>query len=249
MRRQPLSGLVDGSTLIFLLPMYPALQTINVYLGTTLVDSSAYAFYQDSGVVQFGVAPTVQPTADYTAIQLTNQQIIYYLWAGFQFMESLHKRGLALSSSNSAYAMASPTSTHIYVCQGPLAAGALPSDPLAGNLVFSTSQLQRGWLEKCAEFAYLDSMMVESALGDVDVTQRVGGIRIATAHRSSNIREAKKTLLEEVVVAMYAALDEIDPTGAHYGQAAAQIHTSYYANTWNWQNRSGILIPDGVDKW
>jgi len=249
MRRQPLAGLVDGSNKIFLCPLYPILSTgLKVYLDTTLQTlTTHYTVDTASGTITFVSAPSVQPTADYTAIQLSDQQIVYYTWAGAMLMEALWSRKYALSSSNTAYAFASPTDAHIYLCQGPLAAGAVPVDPVIGTLTFSTSQVQRGWLSRCAELAYVDSMMVESALSDINVRERVGGVAITTDHRSANIRQAREALWNEVVSAMYAALDEFDSTGAHYGKIATPMHTEYYTDNWNWQNNSGILVPSGIN--
>ena len=247
-RRQPLAGIVDGSNKVFLCPTYPVLAAgFVLYLGATVQTlTTQYTLDTSSGVVTFGTAPAVQPTADYTAIQLSQTQMNYYNWAGFNLMESLWARKYMLSSSATSFTFASPTDTNMYVCQGPVSSGAVPTDPLAGSLTFSTSQAQRGWLERCAEFAYLDSMSSEAALSDVDVTERVGGIRIATSHRSQNIVKAKQEMWCELLSSMYSALDEWDSSGAHYGSAAAQIHSNYYTQTWNWQNNNGILAPTSM---
>jgi hypothetical protein len=248
MRRQPAAGLVDNTTRLFVLPMYPCLQSITLYVNDAVV-SSGYTFYRDTGTIEFMVAPSAQPVADYTAIQLTNAQITYYLWAGFQLMEALWSRKYLLSSSSMAYAMALPTDTAIYLCQGPLATGGTPSDPITGDKTFSTSPLQRAWLERCAEIAYLDSMAVESALSDVNVRERIGGVAITTEHRSRNIQDARKLLWDQMIQAMYAALDEYDSAGAHYGANATQIRSDYYDNVWDWQNNNGVMVPTGLTNW
>jgi hypothetical protein len=243
MRRQPLAGLVDGTTTVFLLPMYPCKLDLSIYLETTPVTSNEYVFYADTGTVMFYTAPTSQPVADYTAIGLTTAQIVLYLWAGFDLMEALWSRQYALSSSDTAYAMASPSDSHIYICQGPAGVGSTPTDPVVGTQTFSTSRIQRAWLERCAEFAYLDSMVSEAALSDVNVRERVGGVAISTDHRSANILRARDAMWREVIASMYAALDEQYPDGRHYGGAVGQLHTDYYATHWNWQSNNGILAP------
>lgn len=249
MRRQPMGGLVNASNVVFTLPQYPCLSTISVYSGSNLVSAASYNFYSDTGVVQFYNAPSAQPTADYTCIQLTNQQLVYYVLAGFALMESMYSRGFLLSNSPTAYAMASPTDSAIYICQGPLATGGLPTDPVTGNTTFSASPIQRSWLERCAEYAYMDGMSLDAALSDVDVSERVGGVRINTSHRAPNIVRAKESMLSELYSAMYSALDETFSDGRHYGKVAAQQHSSYYNDIFQWQNNNGTLVPTGLGQW
>lgn len=236
--RQPLAGLADGTNLVFQTPLYPVLSTISVYLGGTLQLASAYTLDAAAGTVTFVTAPTVQPTANYTAVGASTQQAVYYAWAGFLLMETVYRRGYSLSNSLSAYALASPTDAHIYVVDGHTV-----SDPAAGTATFSTSIFQRGFLERCTHYAYLDAMASEAALSDVDVTQRAGGIAIRTAHRSPNILRAKEALWNELLKARDEALDEADPTGAHYGGAVTQIHSNFYTSILHWQNDNGLVVP------
>ena len=245
MRRQPLSGLIDGTNKIFMLPMYPVQSPISLYLGTTLQTlTTHYTLDTTTGIVTFVTAPTVQPTADYTALQLTTQQTNYFAWAAFQLMESMTSRGYALSSSNSAYAMAVPTSTNIYLCQGPIATGAVPTDPIVGTVNFSTSILSRSWLAICMQACYLEAMGVQASLSDINFTERVGGVRINTDHRARSIRDAREQMNNLLRDAMFAALDEMYSDGRHYGGHASFPHTQMYTDMFQWQqNATGEWVP------
>lgn len=243
MRRQPLIGLV-GSNKEFMFPTFPVLSTsVKVYVANALVLPANYTLDADMGVVLFNTAPSAQPTADCVAMALSNQQIAYYAWAGFSLMESMWTRNYLLTSSNTAFAFASPTSDHIYVCQGPVSTGGVVTDPSAGQLTFSTSQLQREWMARCMEMAYLDSMQAQAALSDVNVRERMGGIQIQTDHRSQSIGQAKERLWRELWDAMYAALDEWDPSMAHYGGAVDAPHSTMYQQQWQWQTDGTLNIP------
>jgi hypothetical protein len=228
--------------------MYPCSTTIAIYLGTSLLAGTAYTLDTNTGRVTFLSAPTVQPIADYTAIQIPTQQIVNYCWAGFMIAQSLYSRNFVLSKSETAYAPAAPTDTKILVCQGPVSTGEVPVDPLCGTQRFSVSILQKAFLDHCSEYAYLDSMSVEAALSDVDITERVGGIKIQTSHRAQNIMRVKQTLWDSLISSMYSALDEWDPSGRHYGGNAAEIRTQFYTTTLNWQSNQGLLAPVGFVK-
>lgn len=240
-RRAPLSGIVDGSNKIFLLPLYPVLAPIALYLGATLQTlTTQYTLDATTGTVTFVTAPTVQPVANYTSVQLSNQQIVYFAWAGFDLMEGMYSRGYYLSSNSTTYAQAVPTSTNIYICT---LNGTTPVDPAAGTLNFSTSRLQRAWFERCMEFTYLDSMSSNAALSDVNVRERVGGIAISTDHRTKNILSAKKSLWDSLISAIYSALDESEVTNDRYAASGIMPHSDFYESTIQWQLDGDFIIP------
>lgn len=244
--RAPLSGLTDGANKIFYSPHAPFLySSFSAFMyGTAVVAGSFASVDADRGVITFNAAPLVQPLADYTAVPLTQRQIIYFCFAGFDLMESLYTRGLALSSSSSTYVQATPEDDHAYICTSP----ATLSDPTAGSLFFSTSRIQRQLLERCIEFAYLDSLSYESAAGDVNFRERMGGVAVDAIQRPKNLLAARDALWKDVVRAYYAALDEVDPTGEHYAQKISPVHTDEYKDVWQWQtNANGLVIPKWIN--
>ena len=252
LRREPLSGVVDGSNKVFLSPLFPLLATsIAAYENTTLKVSPAYSVDADLGVFTWYAAPSVQPTIDAIAVPLTTAQVTLFAWAGFHLMEALWFRNYLLSSSNSAYAMATYSDTHIYVVQGPLKTGEAVIDPVCGSMTFSTSQLQRGVLSRSIELAYLDAMVHESSLSDVDFSERVGGARVSASRRPSNLKTARDLAYDELINAIYAAMGEEDTTLEHFGMGTLPPHTDEYDQIWHWQDTgkvgsTALYIPAGL---
>lgn len=250
-RRVPLIGIVDGTNRVFLVPHHPILSTdFDLYLGADLEAAAHYTLDADKGVVTFGsaYAPSTQPTADYTAIAASTLQITYFAYAGFGLMEDLAPRGFQLSSSDTVYTPALPDDTYQYVTDADVAVGDVPTDPTTGTVVFSQSRAQREFLARCIELAYIDAMGVDASLSDLDVAERVGGTRINASHRSSNIALMRKTAYQNVMRALYAALDEWYTDGRHYGSFVEPSHSDLYEQVYHWQLRDSgdgrsILFP------
>ncbi len=245
-RREPLSGIVDGVNKTFLTAHPTWLQaSLKVYVETDMYSAGDLALVDaEGGVVQFAAAPSVQPLADYTAVPLTTQQIVYYAWAGFTLMEHLWTRGLLLSSSATTYAQAAYDSAAIYVVSR---SGSAVADPTCGSLTFSTSPTQRAVLAQCIELAYLDSMLFEASLTDVNYRERLGGAAIETLGRPRNIALARNAAYSTLQNAIYAAMDEANPAGDHYGAITTPPHTDEYNTVWEWQSGTNGLIPRGID--
>lgn len=246
-RREPLSGLVDGTNRDFVTPHHPFLyDTFRAYLYGVQLDPGAFAAIDaDGGVVQFNTAPLVQPLADYTAVPLTRRQAIYLAWAGFDLMESLWARGFALSSSDTAYVAATPDDDHAYVVTSP----SVFTDPPCGSLTFSTSRLQQALLARCIEAAYLDLLAYESAAGDLDIRERIGGIAISSSQRPKNLLAMKEQVGKDLVRALYAAMEEYYPDGEQYADYVARVHTNEYRDIWQWQTRTDATITPRWLNW
>ncbi len=245
-RREPLSGMVDGVNDTFLTPHPTWLaDSLKVHVGTEVYGARDLAECDsDGGVIRFYGAPTVQPLADYTAVPLTTQQVVYYAWAGFALMELMWTRGLSLSASDTAFVQAAYDSPAIYVVQR---RDSVVLDPLCGTFTFSTSPRQRAVLAQCIELAYLDAMLYEASLTDVNYRERMGGAGIDASSRPRNIASARQVAADQLRNALYAAMDEANPTGDHYGAIALPPHTDEYRQIWEWQSGDSGMMPRGLD--
>ncbi len=243
-RREPLVGIVDGVNTIFLTSHKPFLyDTLAVYTASPFIPASVYSADADGGVIRLALAPAGQAVADYTAVPLTNRQIIYFAWAGFDLMQSLWSRDLRLSSDANAYSAASADDTHIYICS---VTDNVPTDPVAGSLTFSTSTRQKALLARCIEFAFLDAAMQDAALSDVAVRERFGGIAIDPTRRTKNLVDAKAAQWEDLLRALYAAQDEAyGDNGDQYVVDIDVPHTRDYEWNWQWQYGNNLLFPLG----
>ena len=67
-KRDGLSGLVDGSNKVFRTTYYPLLSSVDIiiYTSGSVVSADDYSVDYDTGAVIFDTAPAVQPEADYT---------------------------------------------------------------------------------------------------------------------------------------------------------------------------------------
>jgi hypothetical protein len=241
-RREPLSGLADGSNTVFLTAHHPFLySTFAAYLYNAAQPAGAFsAIDADGGVVQFNAAPLVQPVADYTVVPLTNRQIIYFTMAGFDWLETLWQRGFALSSSAAAYVRATADDDHAYIVTSP---GTF-TDPTCGSLYFSTSKIQQALLSRCIEMAYLDALAYEAAAVDINIRERLGGISIDASARPKNLLAMKNAVMMDVRRTLYAAMDEYYPNGEHYADKLTPTHTDEYNNIWHWQSDAdGTIFP------
>ena len=247
-RREPLSGLADGVNVLFFTPSAPWLEdTLRIYVGNDMYGAGDLQLCDaDGGLVQFYDAPATQPLADYTAIPLTTQQVIYYAWAGFELMESLWPRGLMLSVQSDTYSPATYESATIYLV-GPTRLSGPVADPVCGSLTFSTSRLQRALLAHCIEMAYLDAMLYEASLTDVNFSERVGGARVDALGRPKNIATARQVAWQSLRNAVLAAMDEAQPNGEHYGLNTVPQHTAEYEQVWQWKSDGTSLVARGVN--
>ncbi len=247
-RREPLSGLVDGSNKIFL-TTHPTLlaSSLKVYLnGVQLDESDIESTDADGGEIVLAAAPTTQPLASYTAVPVSSTQVVLYAWAGFELMQAMWDRGLRLSSDPAIFDPADYDSPAIYVVS---VNGSTCYDPVAGNLTLSTSNVQKQLLSRCMELAYLDAQLSISALSDVDFAERLGGARVNAMGRARNIKLARDNAWEEMDRALFAAMQEADPDGSNTVEFIAPRHTKEYETVWQWQSGSqlGTLVNRGIN--
>ena len=249
LRREPLSGILDGANVVFMAPLFPILASPKVYLGTTLLTvTTDYSVDTDSGVFTFVNPPNVQPSADITVVPLTSSEIALYAWAGFNLMEAEWHRGYLLSSSSSVYAMAAYDSSHIYVVDGGVITGQAVSDPVTGASTFSASQTQRQVIARCTELAYLDSLLYEASLSDVDFAERVGGARVNASRRPTNIKQSRDVAMKQVEDSIMAAMMESDPSLTFLGARRSAPRSTEYSAIWAWEDTGsiGAMVPQLV---
>lgn len=234
-RREPLVGVVDGTNRVFLIPHAPILYASALFrsVADPLTSLAYTSLDADGGEVILAVAPTGQVTYSATAVPVTVAQATLYAWAGFQLMERLWSRDFRLSSNASVYAQAVSSDSHIYVCT---VDGTTPSDPVCGSLTFSTSPLELAFYGLCVEMAYLDSLMTGSAMRDLDIRERAGGIAVNAIRRPENLLKVRQAMQEDLLRAWRAAMDEYYPDGDHYIDMVDVIHTTYYDQNMHWQD-------------
>lgn len=246
-RREPLVGSVDGYNSVFLVPHRPFLvSTLLLYAPSAPLTPVPPSYVDaDGGVVILPSAPSERPTYDCTAVPITLAQTAAYVFAGFQLMEMNWSRGLQLSSSSLTFVPAQVTDPHQYVVQ--VNTNGTMQDPVCGPYTFATSLLQQAFLAQCIELSYLDAQMQESALGDLDISERVGGIRVNASKRATNLRDARVQLQETFLKAWRAAEDEYYPNGEHYIDGLRVQHTLEYEGIYHWQRQpNGVLYPLGT---
>ncbi|MBI5305513.1 MAG: hypothetical protein HY868_25515 [Chloroflexi bacterium] len=248
-RREPLSGIVDGANKTFI-AQHPTwlLSSLKVYVGDTVYTSADLTCDPDGGVIQFPTAPTVQPLADYTVVPLTKQQIVYFVWAGFDLMEVLWTRGFSLSKNNLLYEPATYTDASIYICQR--AQDGTVVDPTIGAVKFSESHPQKMVIAQCTELAYMDSLFSEAAASDISYRERITGIALDSSLRPRNLKLAREVLFASVRNAIYAAMEEAGDIGQFSAQTLPP-HSADYEAFWHWQKDSpygGLTVP-GTLRW
>lgn len=233
-RREPLVGAVNGANTIFLTPHRPFLyDSLVVYTADSPFDGvTLYSADQSGGVVRLAAAPTSQPVADYTAVPLEWLQVNAIAWSGFDLMQALWARNYRLSSDPSTYSPADPDAAHIYIVD--VNDDNTVFDPPAGGLTFSTSYVQKGFLARCIEVAFLDIAMTDAALADVVIRERLGGIAIDPSRRTKNLVDARAEQWNELLRALQLAQEEALGDEA-YVASVKPIHTEEYVQVWQWQ--------------
>jgi hypothetical protein len=156
----------------------------------------------------------------------------------------LWQRGFALSFSDIAYIRATSEDDHAYIATSPTNL----TDPVCGDLTFSTSKTQQALLARCIELAYLDSLAYEASATDIAIRERAGGIALDPTKRPANLLAMKAEVLMDVRRTLYAAMDEYYPNGEHYSANLNPPHTTEYEDIWHWQSGSdGTVYPKWIN--
>lgn len=234
--RDPLSGLVNGSNKVFYTNFWPMLSSgstpIVLYDGATPLGGGGSADY-DTGEITLNAAPANQPLATYTYTPYTGTQVIRFLINGFVEMESRWGRGYKLVDG--AGNAADETSARILV------ADANGSEPvITGNLTFSQSILQIGYMISCADYAYNVAVLGEAARTDHMVREGIRGMTVDKTKRPPNMEVALDRLDTKLNDMLYSAQLEQLGTGV-YGAFIASPLTLDYLYNQEWQTSSKLL--------
>lgn len=148
--REPLSGVLDKSNLVFRTAYSPILTSgsITIYQGSYEVPSASYSVDYDSGTIVLDEPPNEQLRATYDVCEYTNMRLRRILMNGFYDMEALLTRNYRLSSGSTTYAAATESSDHLYIVDA-----SAVQDPVTGSYTFSTASIQRGFYVACVEAA------------------------------------------------------------------------------------------------
>lgn len=236
--RDALSGLVDGSNRVFRTTYYPLLTSgsIIVYEGGSEVLPSGYGVDYDTGAVIFDTAPDVQPEADYAYSELTQEQFIDILMAGFDEMEGRWNRGFVLSSSSTTYAAADRDSDHIYV----VARGAnneVCDPPFRGN-TFSASRTQIRFLIACCEYGQLQMRADDAAPSLYSFREGTGGLTVDKSRIPANLERTLERKERQLAQVLDIAQGEYYRGSAPWGAYIAPPVSQEYRDVYDWQTEA-----------
>lgn len=230
--RDPLSGILDGTNRVFHASYFPVLTTgsFAVYVGGAgaLLGSADY----NTGEVILDEPPESQPFANYTHTPFTSTQILSFTIQGFFEMESRWTRGWQLLDGDGNWA--TETSGSVLVCDNN------GNDPQCGSINFSTSRAQIGFLMACAEYRYLKTALLSSAIHDYMWRESVRGMTVDKSRTPANIKLAADLLLEELMASQQQAMIQAYPGGDQYGGFIANPSTADYMSNYEWQTGSII---------
>lgn len=233
--RDPLSGVVDGVNQYFYTQYTPILSSPapNVYTsGSAPLATSEYTLDYDAGLVTFNVPPIVQPVASYTTAKYSDTTVRSILVAGFDEMEGLWFRGLALSESvGSEVIPITESSGSAYIT---LSTG---SDPQVGSIYWGQSRNQINLYAKCVQLAFYSTLMGEHALSDFIWTE-AQGLRVDKSMTVRNLKLAYDALYERLTKIILPKAQYEWYGDALFGGAVYSPHTKDFVAHHYWQKAS-----------
>jgi len=228
--RDPMGGVLDGTNRTFRTTYYPIQSSgsISFFVSSgSALGLSADSIDYDSGTVVFATSPAYQPYASYTYSQLTDDEVVDILMAGFDEMQSRWSdRAFYLSSSNSAFAQAVGTESHIYIVTKD---GSSVSDPTCGGLAFSTVRVQIAFYMLCCEYRYMATK---------------ADVLAGTAFRFSEAR-GPSVDQSRIPINMEAALQRLDDRLKKVQELAEAQH---YTGTEPWGGYVAPVITEELDE-
>ena len=233
--RDPLSGVVDSSNTVFNSTYRPILSSGSqgVRLGGVLQSGSSYTVEAEQGVFIFNTAPSVQPIADYTIAAYPDRLIRSVMVVGFDEMELLWFRGLALSETQGTgqIILSSQDSNNAYVVNSS------GSDPPIGNIFFSTSWAQRALYGACVQLAFVKLQIGEYAPTHF-IWQEAQGLRVDKSMTVRNLQAFKDNLEKSLAKKLEQAQVEVYGEGSVYGAFIADLHTKEFLAHRFWERAS-----------
>jgi hypothetical protein len=230
--RDPLSGLVDGSNVVFYAHYPPILSSgsVAVYTSGSALASGDYALDYDTGAFVLSTAPSVQPAASYTTAKYPDSAIRSILVAGFDEMEGWWTRGWYLSEQVSEVVPITEASSYAYVVNSS------GSDPSVAAGYFSTQRAQLNFYTKCTQLSFYRVLMGEHSLSDF-LYKEMGGATVDKSMTVKNLERAYNALLKEMPkILEQAGVQELGD--GFYGGAIAPLHTREFTAHRFWEKAS-----------
>jgi len=230
--RDPLSGVADGSNVTFHTTYYPILTSGSLQVYTSGSLATGIADY-NTGEINLTVAPLVQPQATYTFTPFSSDQILNFLVAGFEEMETRWDRGWNLVdlSGNTA----NESSNALQVVDS-----ATGTDPVCGTASFSTSRIQQAFLMGCVEYRFRLTQFLNSANDDYNY-HASGGPTVDKSRRPANMDMVIKTLDTRLARMMKMAQEQYYTQMQHVGGYIAAPMSEDYAENYEWQAESQMM--------
>lgn len=198
----PLVGDIDGVNKIFFTTMSPLLSedTTTIYSSGSILDKTVYSLDTDTGCIVFNYAPTEQPRATYTQVDLTSLQIKQVLIEGFNTLEADIQQGWRLSSNDSVYTEANEESEHAYIVTPEI------KEPVIASFPFSMSTISIRTLMCSVELVILMNRLHNASFSSfsyredrgiaVDKTRMTQNIQIVIEEKNKELSNLKEYLKE-----------------------------------------------------
>ena len=233
--RDPMGGVMDGANRTFRTTYYPIVSSgsISCFVSSgSALGLSADSIDYDTGTVVFASAPAYQPYASYTYSQLTDDETVDVLMAGFDEMQSRWSdRAFYLSSSSSTFTQATGSEDHIYIVTK---SDSTVSDPNCHGLAFSTVRVQVAFYMMCCEYRYM------AARGNVFAAtafrfSEARGPSVDLSRMPANVEAALERLNDRLNKVQEIAADQYYSGGEVYGGYIAPVATQEYLDVLRWQ--------------
>jgi hypothetical protein len=194
--RDPLSGIVDSSNVVFRTTYSPIMTSgsLGVYLNNSLQSAADYSVDHPSGTIIFNSAPSVQPQATYQMSAYPDSVLRGLLVAGFDEMELRWFQGLSLSSvqGTGQILLADQNSVNAFVVN------TSGSDPPIGDIFWSTSNAQIAFFARCVQYAYVMTLMNEHAFSSF-IWQEAQGLRVDMSRVAANLDTVAERLNKDLI--------------------------------------------------
>jgi len=236
--RDPMGGVLDGTNRTFRTTYYPIQSSgsISFFVSSgSALGLSADSIDYDTGTVVFASAPAYQPYASYTYSQLTDDEVVDILMAGFDEMQSRWSdRAFYLSSDSSTFTQATGAESHIYIVTK---SGSAVSDPLCGGLAFSTVRVQVAFYMMCCEYRYM-ATRADVLAGTAFRFSEARGPSVDQSRMPINMEAALERLNDRVNKIQELAEAQHYTGTEPWGGYVAPVASSEYLDVMQWQDEA-----------
>lgn len=184
---QPLEGLADGVNKVFRFPyaplaMNPAPFIYTLVAGGKLTVTASVINY-DTGDVLLDEAPTMTPYADFMVAMFRPTQLDALARRGFSEMQIRWLRSIYLYDDDGTVVVS--------------ASDVEAADPPTGATTFSKSEVQKGFLVKCAEYVTLRMLVEDANINSMSYREeRMGGLLVDLTRKAKDFQEYLKSAAE-----------------------------------------------------